>query len=218
MRRPNGTPVFVAIIAVNIALIFLAAAFFKGQISGVMIPIVLGLIGAGVLAFVILAMVTSRGGDILKSILGLIVGAAIVYGAFLFKQHSDAQVMERHYAILITAMDERDVKFAECWFDSSTELKQFLKRNDESWYMGKDGVRGHREMLDYYHTVKAEEKEEKKVLIVRRNLGSAPAQPEQGQLIAFVDEYRKGNMAIESNPVYNVNPVKGERTDEGLPE
>jgi hypothetical protein len=212
--RPNNTPVFVAIVAANLALIFLAVTFLNGQISGITAVILLGGTGIGILGLSIIAMLTSKRGEILKAASGLIFAAAVILGAYMFKQHTEAQVMERHYAILITSMDENDVKFAECWFDSSLELKYFLARNDDNWYMGKEGVKDRQEMLDYYYTVKAEEKEDGKNLIDRRNLGSAPAKPEQGQLIAFVDEYRTGSMAIESNPKYNLNPMDGQRIDE----
>jgi TM2 domain-containing membrane protein YozV len=214
LKRSSNTPVFVAIVAANIALIFLAAAFLNGQISGIVAVILLGGTGIGILGLSIIAMLTSKRGEILNASLGLIFAAAVIFGAYMFKEHSEAQVMERHYAIILIGMDEEDVKFAECWFDSSLELKHFLERNAENWYMGKEGVKDRREMLDYYYTVKAEGKEDGKTLIDRRHLGSAPAQPEQAELIAFVDEYRTGSAAIESNPKYNLNPMDGQRIDE----
>jgi hypothetical protein len=212
--RPNSTPVFVAIIIANIALIFLAAAFINGQISGIMAVILMGGTGIGILGLCAIAMLTSRKGEILNALLGLFFAAAVIGGAYLFKANSDAKVMERHYAILITEMDEKDVKFAEYWFPSSLQLKQFLVRNGANWYMDKEGAKERRQMLDYYYTVKAEEKEDGKTLIDRHDLGAAPAEPERAQLVAFVDEYRTGAMAVESNPEYNLNPMDGRRVDE----
>jgi hypothetical protein len=80
--------------------------------------------------------------------------------------------------------------------------------------MDKEGAKERRQMLDYYYTVKAEEKEDGKTLIDRHDLGAAPAEPERAQLVAFVDEYRTGAMAVESNPEYNLNPMDGRRVDE----
>ena len=216
MNRSNNTPVLAAIIAANVALIFFAAAFFKDRIFGTTTIILIAGAGIGILGLSALAIFTSKVSSILKAILGLIIVAAVIFGVYLFKQHSDAAVMERHYVILITDTDtdEKDVKFAECWFDSSLQLKSFLERNAENWYMGKDAVKDRRQMLDYYYTVKAEEKEEGKTLIDRRNLGAAPAEPERAQIVAFVDEYRTGAMAIESNPKYDLNPMDGKRVDE----
>jgi len=214
LKRSNDTPVFIALIAANLAIIFLAATFLKGNTSDIAVVIILAIAGLGVLGLSVIAMLTSKASSVWKAILGLVVAATIIFSVYLFEQHSDAQVMERHYAVIITEMDEKDVKFAECWFDSSMELKQFLIRNADNWYMGKEGAKDRREMLDYYYTVKAEERENGKTLIDRRNLISAPAQPERAQIIAFVDEYRTGILADASNPVYSMNPIGSERVNE----
>ena len=207
MRSPqnSGTPIMLAIVAANVALIFAAAAFLKDKMPGVPVIMIAIVAAGGLLGFVILIMLTSKAKAVAQGILGIIIAAGIIFGAYVLRQHSNAQVMERHYAIVLTEMNGTDVKFEEYWFDSSLELQRFLSRNE--WYMGKDpeAAKERREMLNYYYTVKAEEKEDKKELIKRYSLGSAPSQPAQGNIIAFVDEYRTGILAIESNPVYNVN-------------
>ena len=82
-----------------------------------------------------------------------------------------------------------------------------------TWYMGDDSHKERREILDYYYSVKAEEKDTDKELIKRFYL-DAPAVPKgQAFLLAYVCDYRRGRFVVDTNPVYNLGR-KGDHVDE----
>lgn len=193
------------LIIANLAILFLAFNFFRGTIPAALSAVSLVILVFGLLGLTIVIMLTSRFKGVFKNILIIIFVGICAYGIYYYFA-ANQMVVEHHYAVVITEATKDDVKFSEFWFPNDGELKRFVSRTQ--WYAGDKGRQDRLQMLDYYYSVKAEEKEAGKNLIDRRQLTMAPAQNAAGELIAYTSERRTGAAAVNSNPRFVVSDKK----------
>jgi hypothetical protein len=190
--------VMLVLFVLNIILIVVGLAYLRGVADVSLFSIILVILGGGLAGLFMVVMFTSRLKNVAKAVFSAIFLAACSFGVYYLFQ-SQSNTIERHYVVTITDISSVDVKFTEYWLPSDGELKRLIAQMP--WYMGDQGYKDRREMLNYYFTEKAEEKETGKNLIIRENLGAAQSRL-PGEIVAYVSEYRSGPMAVEANPQY----------------
>ncbi|MCP4652970.1 MAG: hypothetical protein GY858_06260 [Candidatus Omnitrophica bacterium] len=186
---------FILVVLFNLILIFVGGRFLFGISPKIVLNASIVFLSVGLVGVAVIIICTSKLKNILKTVLVLLVLAGCCgYGYIYFRENEN--VIEHYCAIAVVGMEE-DVKFAEYWFFDETELLKFLSQI--SWYQD---LRERKNMLTYYYSVKAEEEELGEEIIDRKYFKYAPSGKMGGGLIAYINEYRSGPFAFETNPKY----------------
>lgn len=205
MNRSNNRvniAVILLIVLVNITLIFFGAQFLHSFAPGKVFISSIVVFGFGLLGLLTVIVLTSRLKSVLKTTLLITILAGGGFGARYYWTHHE-NIVENYYAIAIVGGDTTEVRFIEFYFNTDYALRRFIDQTP--WYMGDPGLKERKQMLDYYYSVKAEEKEDKKEIIERRYLNVAPMPNKQWTLLAYVSQYRTGPFVAAGNPIYNID-------------
>jgi len=204
MRQDNNKgrlATMVILIVANIALIFFGANLLGSSAPGQVLIASLIIFIIGLLGLLTVWVLSSKLNHILKSLLVVgIVGGGIFSGWYYWTHHEN--IIESYIAVMVSEANETDIKFIEYNFSTRYALRTFIAR--ANWYMGDEGVKERRQILDYYYAVKAEEKEFNRTLIKRFYVSAPPIPSQSSTLLAYVDEYRSGPFAVKTNLVYNI--------------
>jgi hypothetical protein len=200
------------IILTNIVLIILGAKFLLGPAPESVFIFSLTAFILGIVGLILVMVLTSRMKQVAKATIAIIlVGSAAWCGKYYWDNNQN--IIENYFAVVVLEQKDSDVdvKFAEYHFADQSALERFI--HSLPWYMGDENLRERKQMLDFYGSVKAEEKENDKEIIKRYYPSGSAAAPNGSSLLAFVQQYRSGRFAVMTNPIYNIS-FKAERQDE----